>query len=262
MGSFGETVGVLLNTYTECLRLLKKLGPGTKASAAQSKLGGSIRSNRAEVRRVYSSGLSSRGSYFEDGDAAARSSMRRVIRKLRASLASLKRTFARQPVDYDSVEFLFSTSRLEAISTMGDLSSRVASQITLQSVSSRSSRQNGKDRNPRSKRHRHASHSRQGGRTGRSPSKIAVDTRTRIRPLSMATTSSESTKLGEIRRRHGSDLVPHLVAYPLYVDSRGSTRDGDDEKKKKKKNKNKQKSSRKGWFGFLKPSHLLMKEQR
>lgn len=198
--------------------------------------------------------------------AAARSSMRRVIRKLRASLASLKRTFTRHPVDYDSVEFLFSTSRLEAISTMGDLSSRVASQTSLQSVSnrssrsSRSSRQNGKDRKPRPKRHRHASLSRPSDRTGRSPSKIVIDARTRVRPLSMATTSSESTKLGEIRRRHGSDLVPHLVAYPLYVDSRGSTRDGNNEKNKNKKNKNKNK--RKEWFGFLKSSNLLMKEQR
>jgi hypothetical protein len=68
MGSFGQTVGALLDTYGKCLRLLKRLGGGSASGAAQSTLGTSIRSDRSKIRRNYSSRISSQGSTFEKGD--------------------------------------------------------------------------------------------------------------------------------------------------------------------------------------------------
>lgn len=68
MGSFGGTVASLLDTYTKCLSLLKGLRQEGKPSGSQTRLGSSIRSDRAKVRRVYSSRLSLKGAPFEKGD--------------------------------------------------------------------------------------------------------------------------------------------------------------------------------------------------
>jgi hypothetical protein len=68
MGSFGDGVVSLLDTYTRCLVLLKELTRGSKASEEQAKLGGSIRSSRSRVRKYYSSKVSESGSSFEKGD--------------------------------------------------------------------------------------------------------------------------------------------------------------------------------------------------
>lgn len=68
MGSFGETVASLLDTYTKCLSLLKGLRQDGRPSDSQSRLGTSIRSDRSKVRRVYSSKVSVKGRSFEKGD--------------------------------------------------------------------------------------------------------------------------------------------------------------------------------------------------
>lgn len=86
MGTFGATVTSLLDTYTKCLSLLKGFrggdgGHGT-ASELQSSLGSSLRSDRARVRRAYSSQLSQNGVRFEKGDGE---SCPRVLAKPRRS---------------------------------------------------------------------------------------------------------------------------------------------------------------------------------
>jgi hypothetical protein len=68
MGSFGDSVGSLLDTYTKCLLLLRELTRGSKATDEQTQLGGSIRSSRTNVRNYYSSKVSESGSSFEAGD--------------------------------------------------------------------------------------------------------------------------------------------------------------------------------------------------
>lgn len=73
MGSFGETVASLLDTYTKCLSLLKGLRQHGRPSDSQSRLGSSIRSDRAKVRRVYSSRRSLKGASFEKGDGTSSS---------------------------------------------------------------------------------------------------------------------------------------------------------------------------------------------
>lgn len=67
--SFGETVCVLLETYSRCLSLLKGFRRTGKQTESQSRLGSSIRSDKAKIRRVYSARLSLRGGTFEKGDS-------------------------------------------------------------------------------------------------------------------------------------------------------------------------------------------------
>jgi hypothetical protein len=73
---FGSTVDALLEFYSTCISLLKtpksgRGGDGTVAAREydeRAQLRRSMRSDRAQVRRAYSSGLSSAGSRFEKGD--------------------------------------------------------------------------------------------------------------------------------------------------------------------------------------------------
>jgi len=76
MGGFGESVSALLDTYTRCLGLLKAFkghdgSNDTAASAAikeNARLRGSIRSDRSQIRKAYSSKLSKSGNRLERGD--------------------------------------------------------------------------------------------------------------------------------------------------------------------------------------------------
>lgn len=80
MGGFGESVSALLDTYTRCLGLLKAFkghgGSDDTASSAASKenarLRGSIRSDRSQIRKAYSSKLSKGGNRLEKGDGEYR----------------------------------------------------------------------------------------------------------------------------------------------------------------------------------------------
>jgi hypothetical protein len=73
MASFGDGVSALIETYTKCLRLLKAFGGSDRdsvglASSEVQLLRSTIRSDRAKVRRVYSSSLSANGKRLEEGD--------------------------------------------------------------------------------------------------------------------------------------------------------------------------------------------------
>ncbi|KAF4451925.1 hypothetical protein F53441_5244 [Fusarium austroafricanum] len=132
MGNFGTAVTSLLDTYTKCLSLLKGVhnnddGAGT-LSEIRSTLSSSLRSDRTRVRRAYVSRLSQDGSRFEQGDAPARSALRRIVKKLTNTLADVVRSFQDpkgQPINCESLLALSNGSSLDAIRTMDDLSSRV-----------------------------------------------------------------------------------------------------------------------------------------
>lgn len=74
MGKFGDTIQSLVDTYSNCLALLKALRGAEqrrdkrRGNPLQSSLGSQIRSDRARVRSAYSSRLSRRGASFERGD--------------------------------------------------------------------------------------------------------------------------------------------------------------------------------------------------
>ncbi|RSL46290.1 hypothetical protein CEP54_013926 [Fusarium duplospermum] len=133
MGNFGATVASLLDTYTDCLSLLKRFRSNRDEAAAsetRSTLSSSLRSDRARIRRAYSSRLSQNGARFEKGDAPARSALRRVVKKLTTALANVVHALGgheHQPVDYESLMALSNGSSLDAIRAMNDLSSRVGS---------------------------------------------------------------------------------------------------------------------------------------
>ncbi|WXC56246.1 hypothetical protein SNK03_002179 [Fusarium graminearum] len=246
MGNFGTAVTSLLDTYTKCLFLLK----GTRnhddgtLSDTHSTLSASLRSDRARVRRVYASRLSKDGSRFEKGDAPARSALRRIIKKLTSTLTNIvSHDGKQQPVRYESLLALSNGSSIEAVRTMNDLSSRVGSRSTISqgSVVSRGRRRShrhdqkarnksekrseGRLRSDNKERKRHSSRQqrssvgrhRQPSSKGRrhSPDKPATYNR-----VSILTMSSDSTKLGEIRRRLSKQRpvegYESMAAYPLY----------------------------------------------
>lgn len=68
MGSFGDTVTSLVDTYTRCLAALEGFGRGKQPDESSSRLRRALRKARGKVRRVYSSKLSHGGSSFEKGD--------------------------------------------------------------------------------------------------------------------------------------------------------------------------------------------------
>ncbi|KAH7141176.1 hypothetical protein B0J13DRAFT_52528 [Dactylonectria estremocensis] len=245
MGSFGATVASLLETYTKCLSLLKGFTTSGdldgSSSDIQSSLGSSLRSDRARVRRAYSSRLSQNGRRLEKGDAASRSALRQVARRLTAALAEVvSRIGGRRPpaVDYNSLLALSKVSSLDAVRTINDLSSRVSSRTS--SVSSqRSTVSRGR---PRSRRHRqqsegHVRPSMSGGgrrsKSKRSKSKkpASQSSRQHLRQpsrnhrvvtasrnenrISILTMSSDSTKLGEIRRRQSKQALAAKATYPI-----------------------------------------------
>lgn len=230
---------------------MKELTRGSKTSQDQAKLGGSIRSSRSMVRSVYSSKVSESGSSFERGDAPARSALRRLVRRLRAFLHSVVTSFSkdsRSGIDYDSLMSLSNGSGLEAIRTMTDLSERVSVRSTSSrgTVQSRDRRKSGESRRL-SRSNRNSSASSTGSRTSKSAAKLrkppagTKETKPRSSPgqrkdhngprrpashqrpahstdsvgrrQSTLTTSSDSTKLGEIR--HEEHTRPAQATYPL-----------------------------------------------
>jgi hypothetical protein len=235
MGNFGNAVTSLLDTYTRCLSLLKgarkhDAGP---LSDTQSTLSSSLRSDRSRVRKAYASRLSKDGSRFEKGDAPARSALRRIIKRLTTALSNVvcsSRDGKGQPLNYESLLALSNGSSLDAIRTINDLSSRVASRSQSSVVSrgrQRSHRHDHKAGNKserRSERKKHTSrrghssgdrHRRRSSRSRYSPDKSAPHNR-----VSIVTIQSDSTKLGEIRRRlskqRPTETYENMAAYPHY----------------------------------------------
>lgn len=74
MGRFGSTVASLIETYSACLKLLKRLADGDRGRGAAdegklpTKLRSSIRADRTKIRQAFSSRLSLNGDKFDKGD--------------------------------------------------------------------------------------------------------------------------------------------------------------------------------------------------
>ena len=139
--------------------------------------------------------------------ATSRGSLKRVIRRLTETLSSIGGTkstteVTRGGLDYASLVSLCDSSRSDAIRTMTDLSTRLS--VSNSAVSA-------------SPRPRHSSTPRHGGRHSRlgmtreSSSRDAPRAKKR---LSRTTMSSNSTKLGEVRRPGAWHGQEPRVAYP------------------------------------------------
>ncbi|KAK8058652.1 hypothetical protein PG994_009100 [Apiospora phragmitis] len=143
MGGFGTSVSALLDTYTRCLGLLKAFkghdgsndtSPYDPAvSKAHARLRGSIRSDRSQIRKAYSSKFSKRGNRLQRGDAPSKAAIRQILDKLKAAITNLLSMVKTQkPVlDYESLMSLSNTSRIDAIRTMEQLSLRLSSSSSL-----------------------------------------------------------------------------------------------------------------------------------
>ncbi|KAF7558956.1 hypothetical protein G7046_g5200 [Stylonectria norvegica] len=180
--NFGEAVAALLDTYSQCLALLKRFrhhgresnnnivstenlpehehehdhehhSPGNSTHTGSSTnsqarlLARSLRQHRTRVGRAYSASLSQNGPRVHEGDAAARSSLRRVLERLTTAVAHVVRVLAggKKPLqptslDYDSFMSLSSAAGLDAIRTIDDLSGRVAGSVGSRSATAVSMR--------------------------------------------------------------------------------------------------------------------------
>ncbi|KAK7708473.1 hypothetical protein SLS64_006575 [Diaporthe eres] len=148
---FGTSVSSLLETYDNCISLLKAFkrrdkGDGSrktaKSSDQQALLKHSLKTDRKRVERAYSSRISESGGRFEKGDKKALSALGRVIQKLNAAIANLIRTASKSHgpgLDYQSLMSLSNTSRLQAIKTFDQLSRRLDSKSSRSSVASTAS---------------------------------------------------------------------------------------------------------------------------
>ncbi|KAH9236916.1 hypothetical protein K456DRAFT_1475681 [Colletotrichum gloeosporioides 23] len=238
MGGFGDKVDALLETYSKCLSLLGGL-KGSERNSQPRQLRRCVRSDQSEVRRVYSSRLSLNGSHLEKGDAAARSSLKRIIKRLTSAMTRLLRVMTRTQtpaIDYRSLRSLSNSSRLDAVRTINDLSRRLSS-TSLKSKSSKKSKRHttiippNKEVRPKHGRSTKGKFNRPEELEVREPmpaliaSTFVVPQNSPDRRVSMATMSSGSTKLGEVRPRKlhrkqsdnsaDSDVYSMPPTYPL-----------------------------------------------
>lgn len=170
--------------------------------------------------------------------APARSALRRIVKKLTTALAEVVRSShgrKGQAINYETLAALSNGSSSDAIRTMSDLSSRVGS--TTSTVSRGRQRSRRHSRKPVTKSERHS----QGRSKKRDKTRSSKPASHRGRPsvdrhhrkdrhspeilathrISILTTSSDSTKLGEIRHRLSKqrpiEEFENKVAYPLYA---------------------------------------------
>ena len=149
----------------------------------------------------------------QDETATSRGSLRRVIRRLTATLSNLHGSSSTANyhcrLDHGSLISLCDSSRADAIRTMTDLSSRLSTRSNPKSTST------GPAKPQRSSRTYHRSHARDRSRISRD---------SRDKRLSRITMSTSSTKLGEIRHHsgasHGQDS---RAAYPQRLQRQDST---------------------------------------
>ncbi|KUI71655.1 hypothetical protein VM1G_06652 [Cytospora mali] len=138
--AFGASVSALLETYDNCLSLLKAFKQRnqynnasrklSKASKQQALLKHSLKADRKKVERAYTSRLSVAGSSFEKGDSKSRSALSKVLKKLNAAIAKLMRLASQSQTpafDYQSLMTLSNSSRVQAIKTFDQLSHRLGS---------------------------------------------------------------------------------------------------------------------------------------
>lgn len=132
---FGDSVKTLLETYSNCVSLLKSLKrpksgkDGPEPDHQQVTLLKSLRKDRDLVEQTYSSRLSESGGRLRRGDARAISSLDRILQRIRTTVTELLRLSSNkeQKLDYDSLMSLSNTSRIEAIRTINHLSRRLSS---------------------------------------------------------------------------------------------------------------------------------------
>ncbi|WYZ46476.1 hypothetical protein EsH8_IX_000701 [Colletotrichum jinshuiense] len=240
MGEFGNTVDSLLETYSKCLSLLKSLKGVNNNDKQPRQLRKSIRSDRSKVRSVYSTRLSVSGSHLEKGDAAAQSSLKKVINRLTSAMTRLLRLITRGQnpiIDYQSLKTLSNSSRVDAVKTINDLSRRLStsSARSSSSASSKKERRQKRSNLPRKPQESKSdrTYSQQASREGeeqehRNALSVTAAVPVRARQIdankrvSMATVSSGSTKLGEIapkklyrRQSMASDEFAVQPTYPL-----------------------------------------------
>ncbi|KAK3308680.1 uncharacterized protein B0T15DRAFT_115427 [Chaetomium strumarium] len=134
--TFGDGVKALLDTYANCISLLKTFrrnrdeAPGASVGAQQrhSHLRKCLRSDRSLVERAYSSRVSESGKRFKKGDARAKTAVDRILKRLRNAIANLLRLSSRRDgldLDYESLMSLSNASRVEAIKAIDSLSRRL-----------------------------------------------------------------------------------------------------------------------------------------
>ncbi|RXG49113.1 hypothetical protein VDGE_30646 [Verticillium dahliae] len=132
MGRFGSTVDSLLETYSQCLLLLKRINPrdhsSDKDAAQAARLRKAIRADRTQVRQAYTSQLSLLGGQLDKGDAVARSSVRRAIKRLTNAMARLLRVPAvtasrngHPNLDYTSLSAVGSPQAASSIKPVWDI---------------------------------------------------------------------------------------------------------------------------------------------
>ncbi|KAK7434004.1 hypothetical protein CaCOL14_005289 [Colletotrichum acutatum] len=239
MACFGDTIDSLLETYSKCLSLLKGL-KGARNNKQPRQLRRSIRSDRSKVRSVYSSKLSVAGSHLEKGDAVARSSVRRVIKRLTSATTNLLHLMTRGQnplIDYQSLKTLSNSSRVDAVKAINDLSRRLSTP-SLKSSSSGPSKRNkhpkrilaadskSKLKDKEASERKLLKAAAEAPETETKPGEPAYIQHLKAeKRMSMATMSSGSTKLGEIapnklRRRPSekpasTDQFSVAPTYPL-----------------------------------------------
>ncbi|KAF6835837.1 hypothetical protein CPLU01_04114 [Colletotrichum plurivorum] len=235
MGGFDSKVDSLLEIYSKCLSLLKGLKGRANSRGHQDQplqLRKCIRSDRSKVRQVYSSQLSLNGSHLQKGDATARSSLRKVIKRLTSALTrllSLGRT-QNSVIDYQSWRSLSSSSRVDAVKAINDLSRRLSSSTLKSSSSSSNKAKYAKGTRASSKlsslmykkpTSNKTSHH-QTGPPDLPAGSISVPHLNWKRHIPVTTISSGSTKLGEINshrircRQSACSAVDEFVVTPTY----------------------------------------------
>ena len=148
--------------------------------------------------------------------AESKSSLNGIIRKLTSTLTNLRTSHPmRQPndLDYGSLVSLCSSSRSDAIRTMSDLSTRL-SNASRSSVAGQAASSHAHHSRKRHHRRNFSSSSREeigdsGHMSRRHSSASRQFRKTRVSRLTMST---DSTKLGEVRRRESTK--PVKPAYP------------------------------------------------
>ncbi|KAK0754820.1 hypothetical protein B0T18DRAFT_386637 [Schizothecium vesticola] len=135
---FGDSVKSLLETYSNCVSLLKSLRPpkpkgrddSAKKDDQQVVLLKSLKKDRALVERAYSSRLSETGGKLRKGDARAMSALDRILKRIRVTVTKLLRISSKEQnpmLDYESLMTLSNSSRIDAIRTIDNLSRRLGS---------------------------------------------------------------------------------------------------------------------------------------
>ncbi|KAK4143760.1 uncharacterized protein C8A04DRAFT_12071 [Dichotomopilus funicola] len=163
--SFGDGIKALLDTYANCISLLKAFGHSREEDGApdaqhrRSRLRRSLRSDRSLVERAYSSRLSESGSRFRKGDVRAVTALDRVLKKLKSAIRNLLRLSNKNEgldLDYQSLLSLSNGSRAEAIKAIDSLSRRIGSSSRSSVVSSSHSKAPSKHRRKSSPDPRHS----------------------------------------------------------------------------------------------------------